>query len=93
MKAEVILSGCVALLTACASAPPRQAETDYVVVGHTDFPPDIGRYASRVESEATMVYVPVEAEDACAGVDPKFRFDSSRPRARPTRACSSCRAA
>ena len=78
MTAKLILCGCVAFLTACASAPPKQVETDYVVVGQTDFPPDIGRYASRVESETTMIYVPLEVERACAGVDPEFRFDSSR---------------
>jgi outer membrane protein OmpA-like peptidoglycan-associated protein len=67
---------CAPFFTACASSPPRQADTDYVA-GRTDFPPDLGRYAPRVESETDMVYVPVEVERACAGVDPKFPFDSS----------------
>jgi outer membrane protein OmpA-like peptidoglycan-associated protein len=77
MKTTVVLLGCITLLTACSAAPPRQAECEYVP-GHTDFPPDIGRYASRVESETDMVYVPLEVERACAGLDPKFPFDSSR---------------
>jgi outer membrane protein OmpA-like peptidoglycan-associated protein len=79
MRAKLVLSGCVALLAACASAPPRQADTEYIP-GRTDFPPDIGRYAPRAQSELEMVYVPVEVEQACAGVDPKFPFDSSHVR-------------
>jgi outer membrane protein OmpA-like peptidoglycan-associated protein len=77
MKTMAVLFGFAALLAGCASAPPRQVDTDYVA-GRTDFPPDLGRYAPRVESEITMVYVPVEVERACAGLDPEFPFDSSR---------------
>jgi outer membrane protein OmpA-like peptidoglycan-associated protein len=77
MRTMAVLFGCVAFLNGCASAPPRQVETDYVV-GRTDFPPDLGRYAPRVESQIAMVYVPVEVERACAGLDPLFPFDSSR---------------
>jgi outer membrane protein OmpA-like peptidoglycan-associated protein len=76
MKTMAWLFGCAALVAGCASAPPRQVEADYVV-GRTDFPPDLGRYAPRVESELAMLYVPIEVERACEGVDPKFPFDSS----------------
>jgi outer membrane protein OmpA-like peptidoglycan-associated protein len=76
-KAALWSCACAAFLTACASAPPRQAETDYVV-GRTDFPPDLGHYAPRAESQTDMVYVPIEIERTCAGVDPKFPFDSSK---------------
>jgi hypothetical protein len=77
MKIMAVLFGCAALVAGCASAPPRQVETDYIA-GRTDFPPDIGRYAPRIESELAMLYVPVEIERACEGMDPKFPFDSSR---------------
>jgi outer membrane protein OmpA-like peptidoglycan-associated protein len=91
MKLMAVLFGCAALAAGCSSAPPRQVEADYVA-GQTDFPPDIGRYPPRVESELAMLYVPIEVERACEGMDPKFPFDSSRVTAgqRSLLALSSC---
>jgi outer membrane protein OmpA-like peptidoglycan-associated protein len=77
MKTMAVLLGCAAILGGCASAPPRQADVDYVA-GHTNFPPDLGRYAPRVESASSEVSVPIELEQVCAGLDPRFPFDSSR---------------
>jgi outer membrane protein OmpA-like peptidoglycan-associated protein len=70
---------CAALLLAgCAAGPePYQSPNNPSLTGTTSFPPDLGRGASRVESEVTMMYLPVEIQHVCGGMDPKFAFDSS----------------
>lgn len=65
------------VLASCAFPEPRQADVSPQLVGQTDFPPDIGRYPSRVESQATDALVPVEVDRLCSGQDPRFAFDSS----------------
>jgi peptidoglycan-associated lipoprotein len=74
-------SAFAALLAAgCASSPgppPFQSPDSPSLTGKTTFPPDMGRGASRSETEVTMMYLPVEIQHSCDGTDPKFTFDSS----------------
>jgi outer membrane protein OmpA-like peptidoglycan-associated protein len=65
-------------LAGCAAAPPKQSDCAPLLTGHTSFPPDVGRYPGRAESQLTMTYVPVEVDRVCAGADPRFAFDSAR---------------
>jgi outer membrane protein OmpA-like peptidoglycan-associated protein len=64
----------------CAAGPspkPFQSPDSPALTGTTTFPPDMGRGASRSETEVTMMYLPVEIQHSCDGTDPKFTFDSS----------------
>jgi outer membrane protein OmpA-like peptidoglycan-associated protein len=62
----------------CSVPEPKQADVAPELLWHTDFPPDIGHYASRVESQTTATLVPTETQRVCSGSDPRFAFDSSR---------------
>jgi outer membrane protein OmpA-like peptidoglycan-associated protein len=70
---------CAALLfVGCAAGPePYQSPNNPSLTGKTTFPPDLGRGAPRVESEVTMMYLPVEIQHSCSGVDPTFGYDSA----------------
>ena len=68
----------VVALAGCAAGPePHQSPNSPSLTGKTTFPPDLGRGAPRVESEVTMMYLPVEIQHFCGGMDPKFAFDSA----------------
>jgi outer membrane protein OmpA-like peptidoglycan-associated protein len=70
--------GIAFLVAGCAAGPePRQSPNTPSITTVTSFPPDLGRGAPRVENEETMLYAPVEVQHVCAGVDPRFRFDSA----------------
>jgi outer membrane protein OmpA-like peptidoglycan-associated protein len=78
LLAAIPLAMAVASSLGCAATEPKQADVTPTFTGQTSFPPDIGRYAPRVESELAMIYVPVEVNRACIGQDPRFAFDSTR---------------
>jgi outer membrane protein OmpA-like peptidoglycan-associated protein len=72
---------CVVLglsLGACVGPEPRQADTPVSITTVTSFPPDLGRGPARVENLETDLFVPLEVRRACAGLDPRFGFDSAR---------------
>jgi outer membrane protein OmpA-like peptidoglycan-associated protein len=73
------LLACAALFVAgCAAGPePRQDPNSAPLTGKTTFPPDLGRGAPRAESEVSMMYVPVEIQHVCTGMDPKFAYDAA----------------
>jgi outer membrane protein OmpA-like peptidoglycan-associated protein len=59
----------------CAAIPePIQDPNSAPLLGKTTFPPDLGRGAPRMESETTMMYVPVEIQHFCSGIDPTFAY-------------------
>jgi outer membrane protein OmpA-like peptidoglycan-associated protein len=67
------------LIVGCAgSTEPRQSPNTPAITTVTSFPPDLGRGAPRLEDEETMLYAPVEIQNICAGLDPRFPFNSSR---------------
>jgi outer membrane protein OmpA-like peptidoglycan-associated protein len=62
----------------CAPVPePRQDPNSPLLTGKTTFPPDLGHGAPRFESEMSMMYVAVEIQHVCAGMDPKFAYDAA----------------
>lgn len=72
-----LVSGFVASACATASGPaPFQSPNHPSLTGTTSFPPDLGRGAPRSESEVTMMYVPIEIQHFCSGVDPKFGYNA-----------------
>jgi OmpA-OmpF porin, OOP family len=80
MKPSCPLAFAMLLAVGCAADPspkPFQSPDSPSLTGKTTFPPDIGRGASRSETEVTMMYLPVEIQHSCDGTDPKFTFDSS----------------
>jgi outer membrane protein OmpA-like peptidoglycan-associated protein len=79
MRGSIGVACAVLLLSACAMGPePTQSpKSPPPLTGTTSFPPDLGRGAPRAESEDSMMYVPVEISHVCAGMDPKFAFNSS----------------
>jgi outer membrane protein OmpA-like peptidoglycan-associated protein len=65
------------MLGGCMSGPePRQSAKSAPLTGKTTFPPDLGRGEARAETDQLMMYLPMEIQTACAGVDPKFGYDS-----------------
>jgi outer membrane protein OmpA-like peptidoglycan-associated protein len=80
MKLASLLAFAALLAAGCASGPSRepfQSPDNPALTGKTTFPPDMGRGASRNETEVMMMYIPVEIQHSCDGTDPKFAFDSS----------------
>jgi outer membrane protein OmpA-like peptidoglycan-associated protein len=72
---------CVVLglsLGACRGPEPRQADTPVSLTTVTSFPPDLGRGPAHVEYRETLLLVPLEVRRGCAGLDPRFAFDSVR---------------
>jgi outer membrane protein OmpA-like peptidoglycan-associated protein len=78
MRRILALMSCATIAIGCSAAEPRQSDQTVMLTGTTDFPPDLGRGAPRAEWQETMVFVPVEAQRACEGMDPTFRLDSAR---------------
>jgi outer membrane protein OmpA-like peptidoglycan-associated protein len=74
----MIASVALACLAACATTEPTQSSKTEILSGRVDFPPDLGRGASRAEIMTTMVYLPVEVERICAGMEPKFEVNSAK---------------
>jgi peptidoglycan-associated lipoprotein len=73
-----LLSSAALVSAGCAAGPePYQSPNDPSLTGKTTFPPDLGRGSPRAESEVTMMYVPVEIQHFCSGVDPKFGYDEA----------------
>jgi outer membrane protein OmpA-like peptidoglycan-associated protein len=65
------------LVAGCMEGPePVQSPNTANLTGKTSFPPDLGRGAPRAETDVMMMYLPTEIQSACAGMDPKFAYDS-----------------
>jgi len=70
-----LVAGCLA---GCATGSAEyQSPNHPSLTGTTSFPPDLGRGAPRSETEVTMMYLPIEIQQVCTGMDPKFEFNSS----------------
>ena len=65
------------LLAGCMAGPePAQSPDTAALTGKTTFPPDLGRGEPRAETDQMMMYLPIEIQTACVGMDPKFAYDS-----------------
>jgi OOP family OmpA-OmpF porin len=61
----------------CMEGPePVQSPKTANLTGKTTFPPDLGHGAPRAETDVMMMYLPTEIQNVCAGMDPKFAYDS-----------------